>query len=91
MLLNSAKELKEHIESLENVIKQQNKDDIKKISHKIKGNALTLTFNKLAYFANIIEENATQDILKTTEIFNKILVEWKIIEKIVNEEFNKKD
>lgn len=86
LLLNSAKNLKEHIELLENAIKEQNKDDIKKISHKIKGTALTLTFNKLAYLTNIIEENAIQDSLKINEISNKILLEWQIIKKIVSKE-----
>jgi len=88
LLLKSAKDLGNQIKLLENAIKQQNNDDLKKINHKIKGTCLSLRFNKLAYFTNILSENLIFDIFKINELFNKISVEWEKVEEIINSELS---
>ena len=65
---------------LKNAINQNDKDDIKKAAHSIKGASFSMCFNQLAQMAQDMELNIETDTPTTTESkFNALISEWEHI------------
>jgi HPt (histidine-containing phosphotransfer) domain-containing protein len=83
-LLNSLEEeMEEAIGSLEHSIKSNNRETSRRVTHKIKGVALNMSFTKLSQIIKELEDSMANDPESNGRLFNNLTSEWNIIKKII--------
>ena len=82
----SFSEIKNYIYMLDNLINEKKMPEIKKISHSLKGLALTFCFNRIAKITLMIENNLENDFNKINDLYIKLKTELCKVEEIIKED-----
>jgi len=83
-LLNSLEvEMEEAFTSLEHSIKTNDSEISKRVTHKIKGIALNMSFTKLSQIIKELENSMAKEPESNIRLFNNLSNEWKILKKII--------
>ncbi|PKO98070.1 MAG: histidine kinase [Bacteroidetes bacterium HGW-Bacteroidetes-8] len=83
-LLNSLEEeMEEALTALEHSIKSNNSEISRKVTHKIKGVALNMSFTKLSQIIKELENSIVNDPESNSRLFSNLIDEWNILKKII--------
>ncbi len=86
--LETAKNLPEKINALEQAISKKDSEEIKRMAHSIKGVASMLSFMKLSKLSETIEENENLDCEAMKQIIQEIQKEWDQLILIIEKELH---
>lgn len=83
-LLNSLEEeMEEALTALKHSIKSNNNDISRKITHKIKGVALNMSFTKLSQIIKELDNSIVNEPESNSKLFNSLVNEWNTLKKII--------
>ncbi len=85
-LLSASLDIKSQLDSLGQALKEGDADAVKKNAHKLKGSCLTMTFNKLAQLAKILETEYKRGGDEAQKTFGEMMIEWTLLESIIRAE-----
>jgi len=84
-LLELAKsEFRNYFGQLSKAISENNKKEIRRVAHSLKGASLNMCFTKLSKLALSIKENTDSDLLLVKDVFSEMTLEWDVVKEMIS-------
>jgi len=84
MIRNVSGYFSEYVGSLQKAVRENNTREVERLSHKLKGAALSMCFNRLAKLASKIEEKGVHDSRFLQDTCSEIVYEWEKLKDIIS-------